>query len=234
MAINRFGLNRRQTGPLMRSTLEESVQMLMDAGIYSEFDPTNGPSERVALGRRVAHGTGTHFQLKPTEGVEFASEAIEANREIVAKRTRINPYSSISANPFQTNEVKKCRMENPQLLSPFVAQSGPKKRRNEYSLACERIATARAEVRKKQMEDESDTSSTTTHISNAIGKNPFGDRKRCETKLHISNPFSKKRVIRNPFDDDECVEVGESTVKSMSSASATKSYVPSSPKLIRS
>ena len=58
MAINRHGLNRRQTGPLMRATLEESVTMLMDAGCYSEFDPLSGPSERVAIGRPIFQGTG--------------------------------------------------------------------------------------------------------------------------------------------------------------------------------
>ena len=63
MAVSRHGLNRRQTGPLMRATLEESVSMLANAGCFSEFDPVSGPSERVATGRGFAHGTGSHIGL---------------------------------------------------------------------------------------------------------------------------------------------------------------------------
>lgn len=61
MAINRHGLNKRQTGPFMRATLEESVSMLVNAGCFSEFDPARGPSERVAIGQPLSSGTGTHI-----------------------------------------------------------------------------------------------------------------------------------------------------------------------------
>lgn len=67
MAVNRHGLNRRQTGPIPRATLEESVTVLASAGCFSEYDPLTGPSERVATGRRIHSGSGTHIDVIATK-----------------------------------------------------------------------------------------------------------------------------------------------------------------------
>ena len=38
MAITRHGINRVDSGPMMRCSFEETVEILMDAAIFSEHD----------------------------------------------------------------------------------------------------------------------------------------------------------------------------------------------------
>ncbi|GJN39639.1 hypothetical protein PR202_gb28770 [Eleusine coracana subsp. coracana] len=44
MAITRHGINRNDTGPLMRCSFEETVDILLDAAVYAESDYLRGPN----------------------------------------------------------------------------------------------------------------------------------------------------------------------------------------------
>jgi len=58
MSITRHGTNRNVTGPLMRSSFEETVEILLDAATYTEYDPLKGVSENIMLGQAAPMGTG--------------------------------------------------------------------------------------------------------------------------------------------------------------------------------
>jgi len=58
MSISRHGVNRNNTGPLMRCTFEESVEILMEAAAHAEVDNMRGVSENVMLGQMGPFGTG--------------------------------------------------------------------------------------------------------------------------------------------------------------------------------
>lgn len=58
MAITRHGINRDDSGPLVRCSFEETVEILMDAAMFSEGDPLTGVSENVMLGQLAPLGTG--------------------------------------------------------------------------------------------------------------------------------------------------------------------------------
>ena len=58
MAITRHGINRNDTGPLMRCSFEETVDILLDAAVYAESDPLRGVSENIMLGQLAPIGTG--------------------------------------------------------------------------------------------------------------------------------------------------------------------------------
>jgi DNA-directed RNA polymerase II subunit RPB1 len=62
MAITRHGINRVDSGPLIRSSFEETCEVLMDAAVFSEVDEMRGSSDNVLLGQMVPIGTG-HFDL---------------------------------------------------------------------------------------------------------------------------------------------------------------------------
>eukprot|EP00918_Siedleckia_nematoides_P000103 GHVU01000221.1.p1 GENE.GHVU01000221.1~~GHVU01000221.1.p1 ORF type:complete len:792 (+),score=161.25 GHVU01000221.1:250-2376(+) len=62
MAITRHGINRLETGPLMRCTFEETVEILFEAAAYSMPDRCLGVAENVILGNLCPLGTGS-FQL---------------------------------------------------------------------------------------------------------------------------------------------------------------------------
>jgi len=71
MAITRHGINRSETGPLMRCSFEETAEILFEAAMYSETDNLKGVSENIMLGQLAPLGTGS-FEL-------FLNEKMLAN-----------------------------------------------------------------------------------------------------------------------------------------------------------
>jgi DNA-directed RNA polymerase II subunit RPB1 len=58
MAIDRHGINRVDTGPLLRASFEETVDMLMDAAVYAEEEILKGVTENIMMGQLARVGTG--------------------------------------------------------------------------------------------------------------------------------------------------------------------------------
>ncbi|KAJ6577080.1 DNA-directed RNA polymerase II, subunit 1 [Mycena sp. CBHHK59/15] len=58
MAITRHGINRADTGALMRCSFEETVEILMDAAAVGEKDDCHGVAENVMFGQMAPMGTG--------------------------------------------------------------------------------------------------------------------------------------------------------------------------------
>lgn len=59
-AVTRHGINRQDTGALMRCSFEETVEILLEAAVMGELDDCQGISENVMLGQLAPMGTG-HF-----------------------------------------------------------------------------------------------------------------------------------------------------------------------------
>ncbi|KAK9472205.1 DNA-directed RNA polymerase II subunit RPB1 [Dipodascopsis tothii] len=58
MAITRHGINRADTGALMRCSFEETVEILLEAAATAELDDCRGISENIMLGQLAPLGTG--------------------------------------------------------------------------------------------------------------------------------------------------------------------------------
>lgn len=58
MAVTRHGINRADTGALMRCSFEETVEILLDAAACGELDDCRGVSENIMLGQLAPAGTG--------------------------------------------------------------------------------------------------------------------------------------------------------------------------------
>ncbi|OLL22690.1 DNA-directed RNA polymerase II subunit rpb1 [Neolecta irregularis DAH-3] len=58
MAITRHGINRAETGALMRASFEETVEILLDAAAFGSKDDCRGVSENIMLGQLAPLGTG--------------------------------------------------------------------------------------------------------------------------------------------------------------------------------
>ncbi|GBG86864.1 hypothetical protein CBR_g42147 [Chara braunii] len=58
MSITRHGINRNETGPMMRCSFEETVDILLDAAVYAESDHLRGVTENIMLGQLAPIGTG--------------------------------------------------------------------------------------------------------------------------------------------------------------------------------
>ncbi|KAI0021106.1 DNA-directed RNA polymerase II subunit RPB1 [Xylariomycetidae sp. FL0641] len=61
-AVTRHGINRADTGALMRCSFEETVEILLEAAAIGELDDCRGISENIMLGQLAPMGTG-HFQV---------------------------------------------------------------------------------------------------------------------------------------------------------------------------
>ncbi|KAK7750093.1 DNA-directed RNA polymerase II core subunit rpo21 [Diatrype stigma] len=61
-AVTRHGINRADTGALMRCSFEETVEILLEAAATGELDDCMGISENVMLGQLAPMGTG-HFEV---------------------------------------------------------------------------------------------------------------------------------------------------------------------------
>lgn len=74
MAITRHGINRVDTGPLMRCSFEETTDILLEAAIWGEKDRLRGVTENIMLGQLAPIGTGS-FKLLLNE--KMLKDAIE-------------------------------------------------------------------------------------------------------------------------------------------------------------
>lgn len=74
MAITRHGINRQDTGALMRCSFEETVDVLMDAASHAEVDPMRGVSENIILGQLPRMGTAAFDLLLDAEKCKYGIE----------------------------------------------------------------------------------------------------------------------------------------------------------------
>eukprot|EP00580_Thalassiosira_gravida_P018881 CAMPEP_0201660330 /NCGR_PEP_ID=MMETSP0494-20130426/2988_1 /ASSEMBLY_ACC=CAM_ASM_000839 /TAXON_ID=420259 /ORGANISM="Thalassiosira gravida, Strain GMp14c1" /LENGTH=1751 /DNA_ID=CAMNT_0048138163 /DNA_START=124 /DNA_END=5379 /DNA_ORIENTATION=- len=58
MAVDRHGINRVESGPLLRCSFEETVDMLNDAAMYAEEEVLRGVTENIMMGQLARVGTG--------------------------------------------------------------------------------------------------------------------------------------------------------------------------------
>lgn len=59
MAVTRHGINKSDTGALMRCSFEQTVEILLEAAAAGELDDCRGVSENLILGQVAPVGTGT-------------------------------------------------------------------------------------------------------------------------------------------------------------------------------
>jgi DNA-directed RNA polymerase beta' subunit len=63
MAITRHGINRVDNGPMLRSSFEETVEILMEAAIFAESDNLKGVTDNIMLGQLAQVPLPIHMQL---------------------------------------------------------------------------------------------------------------------------------------------------------------------------
>uniref|UniRef100_T1JDI6 DNA-directed RNA polymerase subunit n=15 Tax=Myriapoda TaxID=61985 RepID=T1JDI6_STRMM len=74
MAITRHGINRQDTGALMRCSFEETVDVLMEAASHAEVDPMRGVSENIMVGQLANMGTGCFDLMLDAEKCKLGIE----------------------------------------------------------------------------------------------------------------------------------------------------------------
>ena len=140
LAITRHGINRVDSGALMRCSFEETVDVLMEAAMYSEPDYVRGVSENIMLGQLAPLGTG-EFQLylneemlkdaQPTDTVaatvfdDFGEALVEVTATPGGGLSSRTPFGDGSM-PFSPGTSPAHSIFSPGLgASPFAAQFSP-------------------------------------------------------------------------------------------------------------
>lgn len=79
MSITRHGINRNETGPLMRCSFEETVDILFDAAVYAETDHLRGVSENIMLGQLAPLGTGE----RRIDGLDLCQGLSDSSADVI-------------------------------------------------------------------------------------------------------------------------------------------------------
>ena len=90
MAITRHGINRSDTGALMRCSFEETVEILLDAAAAAELDDCKGISENVMLGQMAPLGTGAFDVMVDDKMLQLAPTNVAM--EVIADDGGATPY----------------------------------------------------------------------------------------------------------------------------------------------
>jgi DNA-directed RNA polymerase II subunit RPB1 len=106
MAVSRHGINSGESGPMLRASFEETVEVFMRAAMYSESDVLNGVTENVMLGQLGRLGTGMVDLLLDTDklskAIPFRGEEEIAEMDHVKQQGATFAAKAFSATPFHT------------------------------------------------------------------------------------------------------------------------------------
>ncbi|KAE8693465.1 DNA-directed RNA polymerase II subunit RPB1 [Hibiscus syriacus] len=127
MAITRHGINRNDTGPMMRCSFEETVDILLDAAVYAESDYLRGVTENIMLGQLAPIGTGECALYLNDEMLKNAIE-LQLPSYMEGLEYGITPARSpVSGTPYHEGMMSPNYLLSPNLrLSPISdAQFSP-------------------------------------------------------------------------------------------------------------
>ncbi|RYH23446.1 hypothetical protein EON65_17730 [archaeon] len=76
MAVSRHGINKGETGPMLRASFEETVEVFMNSAAFSHYDVLNGVTENVMLGQLARVGTGIVDLMMNQEKLKDATDIL--------------------------------------------------------------------------------------------------------------------------------------------------------------
>ena len=57
MSVDRYGINKMDSGPLAKACFEETEKVLKNAALFGEMDPMTGVSANIMMGQPIRAGT---------------------------------------------------------------------------------------------------------------------------------------------------------------------------------
>jgi DNA-directed RNA polymerase II subunit RPB1 len=126
MGITRHGINRAESGALMRCSFEETVEILLEAAAIGELDDCKGVAENLMLGQLAPLGTG-EFKLLLNE--EMLNDAIpllmETNMAPISGKLIANPaLSPLSDSRTPMQYYSGAFTPHDGVFSPISSDSG--------------------------------------------------------------------------------------------------------------
>jgi DNA-directed RNA polymerase II subunit RPB1 len=97
MAITRHGINRVDTGPLMKCSFEETTDILLEASLLGERDNLTGVTENIMVGQLAPIGTGSFALLLNESMLKDVVEPAETDVDMRIRSIR-SPGSRLAMN----------------------------------------------------------------------------------------------------------------------------------------
>jgi len=115
MAVSRHGINKGESGPMLRASFEETVEVFMNSAIFSHYDVFNGVTENVMLGQLGRLGTGIVDLLLDHSKLDKAIDVItndDNNNKFIEEMESTDKYfkDNAESTPFQS-------------LTPYISNS---------------------------------------------------------------------------------------------------------------
>jgi len=109
-AITRHGINRVELGPLRKCSFEETVEILLEAGLFSETDNLTGITENIMLGQLAPFGTGCFDLMLDTE-------------KIINSKSSINSFFQDKLKNENNNIIQTPREDDNIIATPYHGQT---------------------------------------------------------------------------------------------------------------
>jgi hypothetical protein len=76
MSADRYGVNKKKTGPLAKASFEQTEDIMLRAALFGEMDPVTGVSANIMTGQPIRGGTSfTQVLLDEAALLEFITSA---------------------------------------------------------------------------------------------------------------------------------------------------------------
>ena len=123
MAITRHGINRTDTGALMRCSFEETVEILMEAAAVGEKDDCYGVAENVLFGQMAPMGTGSFDVALDMDMLKdvIVDHRVHANVLAVADGGRT---PAVAMTPYDDNSPMRFELKADNAMFSPLASSG--------------------------------------------------------------------------------------------------------------
>jgi DNA-directed RNA polymerase II subunit RPB1 len=106
MAVSRHGINKGETGPMLRASFEETVEVFMNSAAFSHYDILNGVTENVMLGQLAKVGSGIIDLLVNHEMLTKATDVLAADgllNPLFGINGKENDKKEFAATPYIAN-----------------------------------------------------------------------------------------------------------------------------------
>jgi len=121
MAIDRHGINRVDSGPMLRCSFEETVDMLMDAALFAEEEVLQGVTENIMMGQLARVGTGeVDLLLDEQKVLRDAVEVVVDNLSVDKDLGLVGAATPYAATPFQSSPLSGSGMGGE--MTPFMGE----------------------------------------------------------------------------------------------------------------
>ena len=123
MAVSRHGINNGETGPLLRASFEETVEVFMNSAAFSHYDILNGVTENVMLGQLARVGSGLVDLLLDHRKLQSATDMLQSE---VGVTDRFDNYDKIgSITPSMSTTPSITPIANYASMTPMLGSFTP-------------------------------------------------------------------------------------------------------------